>query len=82
MPRAKSRSPKPEEANTLSIYNGITGQACFKAGGKMFGPVTISIPDYHTVARAMEEAKRDGAELATLQIKMNIDAVIPRCFKL
>ena len=48
----------------------------------MFGPVTVSIPDYHTVAKALEEAKQDGAELATLQIKMNIDAVIPHCFKL
>lgn len=74
------RKANPDEAKTFSRYDGTTGEAHFNAGGRMYGPVKISIPDYHTVIAALEMARKDGALNAAAEIRQQIDSAVTAIF--
>ena len=80
MPKVKSREVMPDETKTFSRYDGTTGEAYFNANGRMYGPVKLSIPDYHTINAAMEMARKAGALNAATEIKQQIDSAVTVIF--
>ena len=80
MPKVKSRQPHAYEGNALSTYDGTTGEAHFAAMGRMYGPVKVSIPDHHTIAAALEMARKEGGIRAAREIKAQIDTTVTNVF--
>lgn len=51
--------------STVATYDGTTGEACFVLGGRLVGPLAMSVSDYHVTLELVRLAKRDGAKQAT-----------------
>ena len=79
---AKVRT-KPAEpgSRAFSTYNALTGEATYTANGQVFGPVKVSIPDYHAINAAMSDARREGGLKAAQEIKNQIDATVHSIFQ-
>ena len=71
--RVKSRLMTKEDARCISSYDGINGEACFNVNGRVYGPIKVSIPDYHTISHAFEQAQKEGGLIAARDIKKAID---------
>lgn len=41
-------------------YDGTTGMATFHRNGETFGPIALSIDDFHVISRAIEAAREEG----------------------
>lgn len=76
----KSRKARQDEQTVYSQYDASTGQAHFHANDRMYGPVRLSIEDYHTLCAALEGARREAAAKAAHEIKQQIDATVSAIF--
>lgn len=59
-----------------SEYNGITGTATYYVNGKTFGPFELTVPEYHAIGHAIQEAKKEGAIRASGVMKEHIEATL------
>lgn len=76
MPEVASRLMREEEASCIASYDGIKEEACFNVNGVVYGPVKISISDFHTIGIAFEQAKKWGGLRAAREIKESIDQTL------
>ena len=76
----KSRKARQDEQTVYSQFDASTGQAHFHANDRMYGPVRLSIEDYHTLCAALEGARREAAVKAAHEIKQQIDAAVSVIF--
>jgi hypothetical protein len=79
MAKVKTKPAEPG-STAISSYNGLTGEATWTSLSKVYGPVKVSVPDYHTINAAMSEARREGGLKAAREIKDQIDATVRSIF--